>query len=166
MTPPSPDPDDGRRAIDAVLEPLRVETDRVDRELRDNQEFLDVRRSRGIDPETRVLLERAADSPAAPESLRRVARLVAAGRLTWDDVFAHRGGAEGAAFLDDAFRTARRQFADADLPQVRVPDEALEVGVDPHEVSDDIFRTRVEAHEVHDAVFRRAFETPRQGDGR
>ncbi|HEY3531140.1 MAG TPA: hypothetical protein VGK78_18500, partial [Nocardioides sp.] len=154
MIPRSPDPADGRRAIDAVLEPLRAETHRVDDELRDNEEFLAERRSCGIDPETRALLERAAGSPAAPESLRRVARLVAAGRVTWDDVFAHRGGPEGAAFLDDALRTARRQFAEADLPPAKVPDEALEVGIDPDEVSDDIFRARVEAQEDHDAIFR------------
>ena len=161
MPPASPEPrfdSYGRAAIDAVLEPLRAETDRVDRALADNQAFLEERRSRGVDAETRVLLTRAAESPSAPRSLRQVARRVAAGEITWDDVFAHRAGPEGAAFLDAAFRTARQQFADADLTPARVPDEALEVGVDPDEVSDDIFRTRVEAREAHDAIFRRAFE--------
>ncbi len=161
MPPASPDPrlvPDGRAALDAVLEPLRAETDRVDRELADNQAFLEERRSRGVDPETRALLTRAAESPTAPDSLRRVARMVAAGQVTWDDVFSHRAGPEGAAFLDDAFRTARQHFADADLPAAVVPDEALEVGIDPDAVSDDLARTRLEAREAHDAIFRRAFE--------
>jgi hypothetical protein len=163
VPPASPDAlgPDGRAAIDAVLEPLRAETDRVDRALADNQAFLEERRSRGVDAETRALLARAAESPQAPDSLRRVARRVAAGEISWDDVFAHRAGPEGAAFLDDAFRTARQHFADADLPPVRVPDEALEVGIDPDEVSDDIRRTGVEAREAHDAIFRRAFEERR-----
>lgn len=164
MPPASPEQGfgaDGRAAIDAVLEPLRAETDQVDRTLADDRAFLEERRSRGVDPETRALLTRAADSPTAPTSLRRLARRVADGEITWDDVFAHRAGPDGAAFLDEAFRTARQHFADADLTPVRVPDEALEVGVDPDEVSDDIFRTRVEAREDHDAIFRRAFEEPR-----
>ena len=33
MPPASPDAEDGRLAVQAVLEPLRAETDRVDREL-------------------------------------------------------------------------------------------------------------------------------------
>ncbi|MGA8245468.1 MAG: hypothetical protein WB797_01040, partial [Nocardioides sp.] len=64
---------DGRAAIDAVLEPLREESDRVGRELEANRAHLDERRARAIDPETRALLGRAADSPTAPASLRRVA---------------------------------------------------------------------------------------------
>ncbi len=154
MPPASPDPYDGRAAIDAVLEPLRAETDRVDRELASNQAFLEERRATGVDAETRDLLSRAAESPSAPESLRRVARQVAAGQITWDDVFARRGGPDGAAFLEDAFRTARDHFADADLAPVPVPEEALEVGVDPAEVAVDIERARDEARTAHDAIFR------------
>jgi hypothetical protein len=146
----SPDP---RAAIDAVLEPLRVESDRVDRALADNQAFLDERRTRGLDREMRDLLSRAAESPTAPESIRRVARQVAAGRLTWDDVFAHRAGPDGHAFLRDAFATARKHVSDDPRP-VEVPDAALEVGVDPDEVADDITRTRAEARMAHDAIFR------------
>jgi hypothetical protein len=148
--PASPDP---RSAIDVVLEPLRVETDRVDRELAANQAFLDERRARGLDAETRDLLSRAAESPSAPESLRRVARQVASGRITWDDVFAHRAGPDGQAFLRDAFATAREHISDDPAP-VEVPDAALEVGIDPDEVADDIARTRAEAQAAHDAVFR------------
>lgn len=161
MPPASPDPSlglDGRAAIDAVLEPLRAETDRVDRELADNEAFLEERRSQGVDADTQALLARAAESPTAPDSLRRLAQRVAAGEITWDDVFARRAGGDGTTFLDDAFRTAQQHFPDADLPTVRVPDDALAVGVDPDAVSDDIFRTRVEAREAHDAIFRRAFE--------
>jgi hypothetical protein len=154
VLPASPDPSDGRAAVDAVLEPLRAETDRVDRELAANQAFLEERRALGLDAETRDLLSRAAQSPSAPESLRRVARLVAGGRLTWDDVFARRAGQDGAAFLEDAFRTAREHFAEADLEPVPVPEEALEVGVDPDEVAADIERVRDEARTAHDAIFR------------
>jgi hypothetical protein len=93
--------------VDAVLEPLREESGRVDRELARNRTLLDERRSHGVDAETRDLLARAAAGPSAPASLRRVARRVAAGELTWDDVFAHRAGPDGTAFLRDAFRTAR-----------------------------------------------------------
>lgn len=153
MLPASPDPHDGRAAIDAVLEPLRAETDRVDRELASNQAFLDERRSRGVDAETRDLLSRAAESPSAPASLRRVARQVTAGQITWDDVFAHRAGADGEAFLADAFRTAREHVTD-EPALVSVPDEALEVGVDPDEVAADIARTRDEARTAHDEIFR------------
>jgi hypothetical protein len=159
LPPASPEPvPDARAAIDAVLEPLREETDRVGREMEANRAFLDERRARGIDPGTRALLDRAADSPEAPDSLRRLARQVAAGRVTWDDVFAHRAGPEGEAFLADAFRTARDHFSDTDLTPVIVPDEALEIGVDPAEVSDDLARTLAEAAEEHDAIFRHAFD--------
>jgi hypothetical protein len=164
VPPASPDPRrdiDGRAAIDAVLEPLRAETDRVDRELADNRQFLEERRSRRLDPETRDLLDRAADSPEAPESLRRLARRIAGGELTWDDVFAHRAGPDGDAFLSDAFRTAEQHFADADLAPVPVPDAALDTGVDPDEVDADLARTRREARDEHDAIFRRAFESGR-----
>ena len=101
---------DARAALDAVLEPLRVETGQVDRELASNRLFLEERRSRGVDPATSDLLTRAAGSPSAPESLRRLARQVAAGGLTWDDVFAHRAGPDGAAFLRDALSTAHDHF--------------------------------------------------------
>jgi hypothetical protein len=161
LPPASPDEiPDGRAAIDAVLEPLREETELVDREVEADRAYLDERRAKGIDPETRALLDRAADSPSAPESLRRVARQVATGRITWDDVFAHRAGPEGEAFLADAFRTAREHFADVDLATVPVPDEALEVGVDPLRVSDDLEKTLAEAAEEHDAIFRQAFDGP------
>lgn len=161
MPPASPEEvPDGRAAIDAVLEPLREETDRVGREMEANRAYLDEHRARGVDPETRALLDRAADSPSAPESLRHLARQVAAGRVTWDDVFAHRAGPEGEAFLADAFRTAREHFSDADLTPVPVPDEALAVGIDPVEVSDDLAQTLAEAAEEHDAIFRRAFDGP------
>jgi hypothetical protein len=130
VPPASPD---ARAAIEAVLEPLVLETDRVDRAVADNRSFLDARR--------------------APESVRRVAREVAAGRLTWDDVFAHRAGAAGQAFLRDAFATARAHVTDDPTP-VDVPPEALEVGLDPADVATDIARTRAEAQAAHDAVFR------------
>jgi hypothetical protein len=152
---------DSRAAIDAALEPLRAETDRVDRELADNRRFLDDRRNRRLDAETRELLDRAAESPQAPESLRRLARRIAGGELTWDDVFAHRAGAEGDAFLADAFRTAEQHFADADVATVPVPEAAVETGVEPDEVAADIDRTRREARDEHDAVFRRAVEGDR-----
>jgi hypothetical protein len=164
VPPASPDPRfggstvDARAAIDDVLEPLREETIRVDRELRDNRDFLDARRRAPLDAETRALLDRAAESPQAPGSLRRLARRIAAGELTWDDVFAHRGGPDGDAFLADALRTAEAHFADADLPPVPVPDDALETGVDPDEVSADIARTCAEARAEHDAIFRWTFE--------
>jgi hypothetical protein len=148
--PASPDP---RTAIDAVLEPLLTETDRVDRALADNQAFLDERRARGLDRETRDLLSRAAESPAVPESVRRVAQQVAAGRITWDDVFAHRAGPDGESFLEDALRAARDHVTDGPTP-VRVPEAALEVGVDPDEVAADIARTLTEAQAGHDAIFR------------
>jgi hypothetical protein len=101
--------------IDAVLEPLREGADRVDRALADNRAYLDQRRAQGIDPETRDLLDRAANSPSAPSSLRRLVREVAAGRQTWDDVFAHRAGADGEEFLASAFRTAHERFADVEV---------------------------------------------------
>jgi hypothetical protein len=148
--PASPDP---RAAIDAVLEPLRVETDRVDRALADNQAFLDERRARGLDRETRDLLARAAESPTAPESVRRVAQQVAAGRITWDDVFAHRAGPDGQAFLRDAFATAREHVDDDSTP-IDVPDEAREIGIDPGAIAEEIARTRAEARIAHDAIFR------------
>lgn len=163
MPPASPDPRfaaydvHARAAIDAVLEPLREETDRVDREVRDNAAFLEERRRSRLDAETRGLLDRAAESPQAPESLRRLARRVGRGELSWDDVFASRGGPDGDAFLADAFRTAREQFADADLTLVAAPEAALETGVDPADIADDIDRTRREAGDEHDAVFRRTF---------
>jgi hypothetical protein len=164
VPPASPDPRfaaydvDARAAIDAVLEPLREATDRVDREVRENAAFLEERRRSRLDPETRGLLDRAAESPQAPESLRRLARRVAGGELSWDDVFARRGGPDGDTFLTDAFRTAREHFADADVALVPVPEAALETGVDPEDVADDIDRTRREARDQHDAVFRRTFE--------
>ena len=158
MPPASPDVPDARPAIEAILDPLRAEIARVDREMDDNRTFLEEHRSRGIDAETRALLDRAADSPDAPDSLRKLARQVAAGQVTWDDVFAHRAGPGGEAFLDDAFRTAREHFSDAELAPVPVPEEALQVGVDPEEVSADLARTLVEARVEHDAIFRRAFD--------
>jgi hypothetical protein len=153
VRPASPDPYDARAAIDAALEPLRAETERVDAELASNQAFLDERSTRALDADTCDLLSRAARSPSAPESLRRVARQVAAGRITWEDVFARRAGSDGAAFLEDAFRTAREHVSDDPAP-VTVPDEARKVGVVPAEVAADIERTRAEASVAHDAVFR------------
>ncbi|MGA8249037.1 MAG: hypothetical protein WB797_19170, partial [Nocardioides sp.] len=80
--------------------------------------------------------------------------------LTWDDVYARRAGPDGEAFLADAFRTAREHFADAEVSVVPVPDEALEVGVDPDEVSADLELTLAEAAEEHDAIFRPACDGP------
>lgn len=151
MRPASPE-------IDAVLEPLREGADRVDRALADNRAYLDQRRAQGIDPETRDLLDRAANSPSAPSSLRRLVREVAAGRQTWHDVFAHRAGADGEEFLASAFRTAHERFADVEVAPVPVPDEALAVGVDPEAVDADIARTIAEARQEHDAIFRRAID--------
>jgi hypothetical protein len=147
---------DARAAIDAVLEPLREETDRVDREVRDNAAFLEDRRRSRLDAETRDLLDRAAESPTAPASLRRLARRVATGELGWDDVFARRAGADGEAFLADAFRTAQEHFCEADLARVAVPAAALETGIDPDAVAVDLDVTRREARDEHDAIFRRA----------
>lgn len=165
MPPASPDhsPDDhaavnGRAAIDAVLEPLREEADRADRELADNRRFLEERRSRRLDAETRDLLNRAARSPQAPVSLRRLARRIAGGEFTWEDLFAHRGGPDGDAFLLDAVRVARDRFSDAELSPVPVPEAALETGVDPSEVNADLDQLLQDARERHDAIFRRAFE--------
>jgi hypothetical protein len=158
VPPASPDVPDATDAVDSALEPLRSQADVVDRELRDNEAFLQQRRSRGVDREVRSLLERAADSTSAPSSLRRLARRVAAGELTWDDVFAHRAGPDGDAFLTDAFATARRHFADADLAPVKVPEEALAVNVDPAAIATDIDQTMTAAREAHDRIFRRAFE--------
>jgi len=163
VPPASPEPPfgtydvDTRAAVEAVLDPLRAETERVEREVRDNAAFLEERRRTRIDAETGALLDRAAESPEAPASLRRLARRVAAGELSWDDVFAHRAGADGEAFLAEAFRTAREHFTDVDLDRVGVPEAALETGIDPVEVADDLDRTRREASEEHDAIFRRAF---------
>jgi hypothetical protein len=140
-------------AIDAVLEPLRVETDRVDRALADNQAFLDERRTRGLDRETRDLLSRAGGSPAAPESVLRVAQQVSSGKITWDDVFAHQAGPDGEAFLQEAVRTAREHVDDEPRP-VPVPDAALGLGVDPAQVAADIELTLAEARAGHDDVFR------------
>lgn len=151
MPPASPD---ARASIDTVLEPLREETERVDHELASNHAFLEERRSRGVDEETRDLLTRAAASPSAPDSIRRLARQVAAGELTWDAVFAHRAGPDGMAFLSEAFSTAQEHFARARVPPVAVPHDALDVGIDPDEVAADIGRTRAEARVAHDEVFR------------
>ena len=162
--PATPDPRrdvDSRAATDAVLEPLRAEGDRVDRELADNRRFLDQRRGQRLDAETRELLTRAAESPQAPVSLRRLARRIAGGELTWDDVLARRAGAEGEAFVAEAFRTAEQHVADAEVAPVKVPAAAVETGIDPDEVAADIDRTRREARAEHDAVFRRAFEGDR-----
>jgi len=160
LLPASPEDPDGRSAIDAVLEPLRDGVDRVTHEMADNSAFLDERRTRGIDPETRALLDRAAGSPAAPESLRRVARRVAAGRGSWDDVFARRAGPDGEAFLAEALRTARDRFADIDVTPVAAPEEALAVGIDPEAVDADVAQTIAEARQEHDAIFRPAYDEP------
>ncbi len=82
-----------------------------------------------------------------------MARQVAAGGITWDDVFAHRAGPDGETFLQDAFRTAREHISD-DAAPVEVPEAALEPGVDPDEVALDIARTRADAQAGHDAMFR------------
>jgi hypothetical protein len=153
VLPASPDPHAGREAIAAVLEPLRAETDRIDREIASNNAFLTERRQRGLDAETRHLLTRAAESPQAPTSLRRLARRVAAGEISWDDVFAHRAGPDGTAFLREAFRTAREHVDDRPTP-VSVPEAALEVGIDPAEVAADLEHTLAVARLAHDDVFR------------
>jgi hypothetical protein len=162
VPPASPDrPGDlpgSRSAIEAVLAPLRDEVEAIDREMTDNRAFLEDRRRRGVDAETRSLLDRAADSPTAPDSLRRLAREVAAGRLTWDDVFAHRAGADGEAFLADAFRTARERFADVEVAPVPVPEEAHAVGVEPEQVDADLQMTLAIARLEHDSIFRQSLE--------
>jgi hypothetical protein len=166
VPPASPDVPDARAAIESVLEPLRAESDRVDQAMADNRAYLEERRKTRVDAETRGLLERAATSPGAPDSLRRVARQVARGQITWDSVFDHRAGPEGEAFLADAFRTAREHFADADLTPVPVPEEALAEGVDPEAVDDDIELTLREAGEAHDRIFRATFsdDPPARGE--
>jgi hypothetical protein len=146
--------------IDAVLAPLRDEVERVDAAMANNRAFLEERRRRGLDAETRSLLDRAADSPTAPDSLRRLAREVAAGRLAWDDVFAHRAGADGEEFLTDAFRTARERFADVEVAPVPVPEEAHAVGVDPEQVDADLQMTLAIARLEHDSIHRQTYEGP------
>jgi hypothetical protein len=153
VIPASPDPYDARAAIEAVLEPLRAETDRIDREVASNHAFLAERRRQRLDAETRDLLSRAAESPRAPEPVRRLARRVAAGEIAWDDVFAHRAGPDGTAFLREAFRTARQHVDDRPTP-VTVPDAAREVGIEPAEVAADIEHTLALARLAHDEVFR------------
>ena len=164
MPPASPDPADVRAEIESVLEPLRAEAHRVDRAMADNRAYLEERRTSRVDAETRALLERAAESPEAPDSLRRVARQVATGRTTWDAVFDHRAGPDGDAFLADAFRTAQEHFSDAELSPVAVPEEALEVGVDPEAVAADIDLTLAEARDEHDRIFRPTFADDHPGD--
>ena len=161
MPPASPEPGGRpgtRDAIDAVLAPFRDSVDEVDRELADNRAFLEERRRRGLDTETRDLLDRAAQSPNAPDSLRRLAREVAAGRVTWEDVFAHRAGADGEEFLTEAFRTARDRFADADVAAVPVPEEALAVGVEPEAVDADLQLTLAVARIEHDSIYRQTLD--------
>lgn len=155
MPPASPDP---RELIHEILEPLTAEAERADALMAENTAFLEQRRSQGLDAETKQLLQDAARSPEAPASLRRLAGRVAHGEITWDDVFRGRAGADGADFLATAFTVARARFEDADMAPVEVPEEALEVGVDPTAVHDDITRTLEEARAEHDRIWREGLE--------
>jgi hypothetical protein len=145
-------------AVRAIMEPLDAELDRARQVVADDRRFLQDKRERGLDPETKTLFEEAAKSPDAPDSLRRLAKQVERGELTWDDVFRGRGGELGSAFLADAFSTARRHFEDADLTPVAVPEEALATGIDPTAVQEDLDRTLEEARVEHDRVWRELIE--------
>lgn len=158
MPPASPDPrTDVASAIRAALEPFERELDTARRQRGDNAGFLAARRSRGLDAETRDLFADAARSPDAPDSLRRLGREVAAGRLTWDDVFRGRAGELGTTFLGEAYAAARLavdDLADADDDLVEVPAEARAVGVDPDQVRADVEELRAEAGDAHDQLWR------------
>ena len=132
MTQGSSDP---RSEIRALLAPLEDAVAEGRRQRADNADFLDGLRARRLRPEERDLMERAAQSPAAPESLRRLARRVAAGELDWVDVLSGRGGEDGAAFRDAALRTAREHWATAEVERVDPPADALDLGVDPETTS-------------------------------
>jgi hypothetical protein len=145
-------------AIRAIMEPLDAEIDRARQVVAEDRRFLQEKRSRGLDPETKALFEEAAKSPDAPDSLRKLAQQVERGELTWDDVFRGRGGELGTAFLADAFSTARQHYEDADLAPVAVPEEALATGIDPTAVQEDLDRTLEEARLEHDLVWRELLE--------
>jgi hypothetical protein len=126
-------------AVRAIMEPLDAELDRARQVVADDRRFLQDKRERGLDPETKTLFEEAAKSPDAPD-------------------FRGRGGELGSAFLADAFSTARRHFEDADLTPVAVPEEALATGIDPTAVQEDLDRTLEEARVEHDRVWRELIE--------
>ena len=128
-------------ALRALLEPLREELAQAQELIDDNRRYLEEKQARGIDHETKDLFRRAAESPNAPESLKKIAREVEEGHTTWEDVFARRSGELGQAFLHDAFTTARLHFEDADLATVEPPREALDQGIDPAEVERDVRAT-------------------------
>lgn len=145
MTPASSDPEAALRAVLAPLEDALAESRRFRAE---NAAFLEQKRRRRLTPAQRALLERAAQSDGAPESLRQLARRVEAGELTWDDVFTARSGELGREFREEAFRTAREQWADAEVERVAPPDDTVE-GMDADEVLDAIDR------DLGDAALRR-----------
>jgi uncharacterized protein (DUF1786 family) len=124
----------------------------------DNQAYLDDQRSRGLDPETKALLEEAARSPQAPDSLRALAKQVERGDLTWDDVFRGRAGSLGRTFLNDAFTTAAEHVSPEPVTPVAPPDEALAQGVDPEVVQDEMTQTLEKARVEHDRIWRERLE--------
>lgn len=126
---------DPGREIRALLAPLEDAIADARTLRAENADFLDRQRARRLSPEERELMERAAESPTAPESLRRLAHRVATGELGWADVLAGRGGEDGAAFREAALETARQHWATADVGRVEPPEEALELGVDPESTS-------------------------------
>ncbi|MEX0428280.1 hypothetical protein AB3X52_11680 [Nocardioides sp. DS6] len=121
--------------VRALLGPLEDAIAAARRVRADNADFLDRTRHRGLRPEERDLMERAAESPGAPESLRRLARRVAAGDLDWADVFSGRAGEDGTAFREAALHTARQHWATAEVARVEPPREALDLDVDPETTS-------------------------------
>ncbi len=144
---------DAAELIRSVVAPFEDELDQARAELAESRAWLEAERSKGLDPETKALFNQAARSPDAPESLRKLGAEVAGGRLTWDDVFAGRGGALGEEFLSAARTTALAQFGDDPVTPVEPPREALATGVDPVRVREDMQQTLVEAKENHDRMW-------------
>ena len=149
-------PESGPDPRDLMREQLAVLDDQIEEATRlvaDNQAFLVEQRSRGLDPETKALLEEAARSPQAPDSLRALAKQVERGDLTWDDVFRGRAGDLGRAFLSDAFTTAAEHVSPEPVTPVAPPREALAQGVDPELVQDEMTQTLDEARAEHDRLW-------------
>ncbi|MBB6626711.1 hypothetical protein H5V45_05175 [Nocardioides sp. KIGAM211] len=144
--------------IRETLAPLEDEIAEADQVVADNRAYLAEKRSRGLDPETKELLEQAARSPEAPDSLRKLATQVERGQITWDDVFRGGAGELGREFLSDAFRVASEHVSPEPVTPVEPPPEALAQGVDPTAVQDEMSQTLEEARMEHDRIWREALE--------
>lgn len=154
--PPTSQPEwrpDASEQIRQTLAPLNEAVEEVDKIVADNRAYLADKRSRGLDAETKALLEQAARSPEAPESLRKLAKQVERGELTWDEVFRGGAGDLGRAFLTDAFRVAAEHVSPEPVTPVEPPEEALAQGVDPESVHDEISQTLEEARMAHDRIW-------------